>query len=182
MADKKTIAEKASFIKIFLSDVDGVLTDGGMYYSENGDELKKFNTRDSGGFILLRNAGIRTGMITSESIALVERRAQKLQVDYYFSVPGDKWITIVQLLDSLHLEPGNLAYIGDDINDLTVIEKAGLSFSPLDGIEDVREKADVVISKKGGDGVVREVAELILKSTGSYEEALSKYLRSKHKI
>jgi YrbI family 3-deoxy-D-manno-octulosonate 8-phosphate phosphatase len=181
MADKKIIVKKSSGIKLLLSDVDGVLTDGGMYYSESGDELKKFNTRDGGGFILLKNVGIKTGMITSENVKLVERRAKKLEVDYYFSVSGDKWKTIDQLLQSLHLEPANLAYIGDDINDLTVIEKAGLSFAPSDGVEEVQKKANVVLSRKGGEGAVREAAELILKSSGKYEEALSQYLKSRKK-
>jgi len=88
--DLKIFEKKAASIKLFFSDVDGVLTDGGMFYSEIGDELKKFNTRDGGGFILLKNAGIKTGIITSERVKLTERRAKKLSVDYYFSVSGDK--------------------------------------------------------------------------------------------
>jgi YrbI family 3-deoxy-D-manno-octulosonate 8-phosphate phosphatase len=181
MMDLKIFEKKAASIKLFFSDVDGVLTDGGMFYSEIGDELKKFNTRDGGGFILLKNAGIKTGIITSESVKLTERRAKKLGVDYYFSVSGDKWNTIDQLLKSLGVEPVNFAYIGDDINDLTVIEKAGLSFTPSDGVEEVRKKTDVVLSRKGGEGAVREAAELILKSSGLYDQALSQYLKSRQK-
>ena len=168
-------------VELLVIDIDGTLTDGGMYYGADGEILKKFNTRDGGGFILLKNAGIKTGIITSESVKLTERRAKKLGVDYYFSVSGDKWNTIDQLLKSLGVEPVNFAYIGDDINDLTVIEKAGLSFTPSDGVEEVRKKTDVVLSRKGGEGAVREAAELILKSSGLYDQALSQYLKSRQK-
>ena len=172
---KKAISK----IKLFVSDVDGVLTDAGMYYTENGDELKKFNTRDGGGIWLLKNAGIKTALITSEQTEMVKRRAKKIQVDYFHSVKGDKWRTLEILLNELNLTAENVSYIGDDINDITIIEKVGLSFTVADAVDEIQKRVDIILTKKGGEGAVREAAELILKSNGLYESALNEYLRQK---
>lgn len=166
-------------IKLFASDVDGVLTDAGMYYTENGDELKKFNTRDGGGLWLLKNAGIKTALLTSENTRMVERRAKKLRVDYYYSIPGDKWETLQTLLAKVNLSAENVAYIGDDINDISIIENAGLTFTVADGVDEVKDRVDVILSRKGGEGAVREAAELILKTQGTYQQALEMYFEQK---
>lgn len=154
-------------IKLFLTDVDGVLTDGGMYYSENGDELKKFNTRDGMAFRLIRNAGIKTGMITSENTRIVENRAKKLGVDYLYQDQKEKGKLDVALeicaMEGITLD--EVAYIGDDVNCLELLTYAGLSACPADAVDEIKRIADIIIlTRKGGEGVVREFAEKILKN------------------
>lgn len=153
-------------IKMFLTDCDGVLTDGGMYYSENGDELKKFNARDGMGFRILREKGIITGIITGESRALNSRRAEKLQVDEIYQGVNDKNAVIRKLCEKYHISWENVAYIGDDINDLSCMEMAGLSGCPLDATGEIKEVSDFVATKKGGYGAVREFVEYIVDNTG----------------
>lgn len=150
-------------IKMFLTDCDGCLTDGGMYYSENGDELKKFNTRDGMGFSLLRNKGIITGIITSENVELNRRRAEKLKLDIIRSGCKDKLSEIKKICEEYHVDLKNVCYIGDDINDLEAIKAVGYGCCPADAIQTVKQSADYVSSVKGGDGVIREVVEKIIK-------------------
>lgn len=152
-----------SNIKLFLTDCDGCLTDGGMYYSEQGDEMKKFNTKDGMGFQLLREQGILTGIITGEDRALNQRRAEKLQLDFIEQGCSDKVMVIEKLCEKLQLEWRQVLYIGDDRNDLEVMQKAGFSCCPADAVPEVREAVDYVAQAKGGAGVIREAAELLLK-------------------
>lgn len=146
-------------IKIFLTDCDGCLTDGGMYYSEHGDELKKFNTRDGMGFALLRQRGIVTGIVTSESVDLNRRRAEKLKLDVMEAGCKDKPAAVRRLCGQYGIKLENVAYIGDDINDLEVIQMVGLGCCPADAIPQVKQAADYVAQAKGGEGVIREVVE-----------------------
>jgi 3-deoxy-D-manno-octulosonate 8-phosphate phosphatase, yrbI family len=150
-------------IKMFLTDCDGCLTDGGMYYSEHGDELKKFNTRDGMGFSLLRNEGILTGIITSENVELNKRRAEKLKLDILRSGCKDKLSEIKKLCEEYQVALRNVCYIGDDINDLEAIKAVGYGCCPADAVQTVKQSADYVTSVKGGDGVIREVVEKIIK-------------------
>ena len=156
---------KLKDIKLFLTDVDGVLTDAGMYYSEKGDELKKFNTRDGKGLELLRKNGIEVGIITSEDTQIVADRAKKLKVDFLYQgkKDGGKLDAAREICDSMGIKLGDVAYIGDDINDLSIVEEVGFSAAPANAMESVRSQADYVCSHKGGEGCVREVAELIIK-------------------
>lgn len=151
-------------IKMFLTDCDGCLTDGGMYYSEHGDELKKFNTRDGMGFALLRQEGIITGIITSENVDLNRRRAEKLKLDILESGCSNKLNNIIGLCKNYDISLKNVCYIGDDINDIGVIKSVGYGCCPCDAINSVKEAADYITSVKGGSGVIREVAEIIIKS------------------
>ncbi|NLJ17768.1 acylneuraminate cytidylyltransferase [Globicatella sulfidifaciens] len=151
-------------IRCVLTDSDGVLTDGGMYYSENGDELKKFNTKDGMGFKLLRETGIITGIITGENIELVRRRAEKMKVDEVYLGIQDKMKILNEVCSKYSLDYEEIAYIGDDINDLEVIKTVGLGCTVNDGMECVKEVAKVITKAKGGEGAVREVVELILKT------------------
>ena len=153
---------KASDLRLFLTDVDGTLTDSGMYYSETGDELKKFNTRDGKGLQLLQQAGLRVGIITGENRELVRRRSEKLQLDYLFLGIADKVPVIQSLLDQLDLDWHQVAFIGDDVNDTALLEKVGYSAVPADAIRRNRELADYVCERKGGAGCVREFAEQLL--------------------
>jgi YrbI family 3-deoxy-D-manno-octulosonate 8-phosphate phosphatase len=154
---------RAKAIRLFLTDVDGVLTDAGMYYSENGDELKKFNTRDGMGMELLRQQGILLGIITSENTKLVERRAQKLQVDFLYQGKQDKAVTLDKILAQTGLQAHQVAYVGDDLNDRGIIQKVGLSFAPADAANSIKALVHVQLQAKGGEGCVREAAEWILR-------------------
>jgi len=152
-------------IKLFLTDVDGVLTDAGMYYSENGDELKKFNTHDGMAFQLLRNAGIKTGIITSECTKIVERRAAKLKVDHLFQSKreGGKLAAALEICEKERITMDQVAYIGDDINCTELLFAAGYAFCPADAVEKIKRLPKVkVMTTRGGEGVVREVVEYIL--------------------
>lgn len=149
-------------IKCLLTDSDGVLTDSGMYYSESGDELKKFNTKDGMGFKLLKEVGIITGIITGENVDLVKRRAEKIKADEIHLGIGNKLEIVNSICQKYNIELKEIAYIGDDINDLEVIKAVGLGCAANDGILLVKKAADYITEAKGGQGAFREVADLIL--------------------
>lgn len=158
--------QKVHDIKLLISDIDGTLTDGGMYYSENGDELKKFNTRDGMGFALLRKAGIKTAIITSEDRLLNKRRADKLKVDFLIQGKrnGGKVAAAQEICDKLEIELSNVAYIGDDINCLELLSSVGLAACPADAHNSILELPFINVMKaKGGQGCVREFIEMLLK-------------------
>ena len=151
-------------IKLFLSDVDGTLTDGGMYYSESGDELKKFNTRDGMGFQLLREAGIKTGISTSEDTHIVVNRAKKLKVDFLHQGKrnGGKLVVAKEICGQLGITLDEVAYIGDDINCMELLEAVGVKACPGDACEEVKDIPGMMVMKKnGGEGCVREFIEII---------------------
>ena len=141
---------KFSQIKLLAMDVDGVLTDGSMYYSENGDELKRFNTRDGMGIQLLKENGIKIAIITKENTKLVERRANKLKVDNLFQGVENKLLALEELKNKYNLDYSEIAYIGDDINDIPVLKKVGISICPGDAIIDVKRVCNYIAKKKVG--------------------------------
>lgn len=155
-------ARRAAKIKLFLTDVDGVLTDSGMYYSESGDELKKFNTRDGKGIELLRNSGIQTGIITAETTILVERRAEKLKIDHLVQGAHDKLPELESILAETGFLPEEVAYIGDDLADIPVLQRVGLAACPRNAIPGVQTVVHLQCAANGGEGAVREFAERIL--------------------
>lgn len=143
-------------------DVDGVLTDGGMYYSEMGDELKKFNTRDGMGIKMLQGAGIVTALITKEKTAIVERRGRKLAVPEVHQGADDKLAVLARMIKKYGLTLDEVAYVGDDVNDLEILQAVGFSAAPADAMPVVLKAVHYVCKKRGGEGAVREVADLIL--------------------
>ena len=153
-------------IKLFATDVDGVLTDAGMYYSESGDEWKKFNTRDGMGIKLLQRAGIITAIVTQERTKLVARRAEKLAIPELHQGVMDKLLCVREMAARHGLTLSQVAYIGDDINDLETLEAVGFSATPADGMPLVVAVADYICQKKGGEGAVREIIEMILEAQG----------------
>lgn len=159
------LEKKLKNIKLFITDVDGVMTDCGMYYSEKGDELKKFNTRDGMGIQLLREKGIKTAIITKENTKIVENRAKKLKVDDVYQGIVDKLSVFEELKKKYSLEYSEIVYVGDDINDIPILEKAGVSFCPNDAVDEVKDICDNVLSKKGGKGVIREIVEILTTNT-----------------
>lgn len=148
-------------IKMLLTDCDGCLTDGGMYYSEYGDELKKFNTRDGKAFELLRKRGIVTGIITSEKVALNRRRAEKLKLDILEEGCREKAEAIEKYCKKFGIGMENVCYIGDDVNDLEAIKSVGYSCCPADAVSIIKNSVDYISGCKGGDGVVRDVVRKI---------------------
>lgn len=149
-------------IRLFATDVDGVLTDAGMYYSESGDELKKFNTRDGMGIKLLQRIGVITAIVTQERTKLVARRAEKLAIPELHQGVMDK-LSLVREMAARHgLMLEQVAYIGDDVNDLETLKLVGFSGAPADAMPQVKSVVDYVCAKKGGEGAVREMIELIL--------------------
>jgi len=148
--------------KMFLTDCDGCLTDGGMYYSEKGDELKKFNTKDGMGFGILREAGIITGVITGEDRALNRRRCEKLKLDILAPGCVDKAACIRDLCVRYNIDISEVVYIGDDINDREALQMVGLGCCPQDAHEKIKNVADYVARAKGGEGVIREIVDMIL--------------------
>ena len=153
-------------VRLVAMDVDGVLTDAGMYYSESGDELKKFNTRDGMGIKMLQAAGVVTAFITREKTAIVERRGQKLAVPEVHQGVEDKLTDLTRLARKHGLTLAQVAYIGDDVNDLDALRAVGLSAAPADAMPVVLEAVHYVCAKKGGEGAVRELADLILAARG----------------
>ena len=150
---------------MLLTDCDGCLTDGGMYYSENGDELKKFSTQDGLGFRLIRQKGIICGIVTGENTKLVKRRAEKLKLEILKMGIHDKLTTVKEICEEYHISMDEVAYIGDDVNDIELLRAAGFSASVPNAMEEVKEAVDFVTVRPGGSGAVREVIEYILKNS-----------------
>ncbi len=151
-------------IRLFATDVDGVLTDAGMYYSESGDEWKKFNTRDGMGIKLLQKAGLITAIVTQERTRLVARRAEKLAIPELHQGAFDKLSVIRDMAMRHGISLRQVAYIGDDINDMEALQAVGFSAAPADSLPQVLEIVNYVCRHKGGEGAVRELAEIILLS------------------
>ena len=156
---REELKKKAADIKIFLTDSDGCLTDGGMYYTENGDELKKFNTKDGMGFKLLREKGIITGIITGEDVNMVRRRAEKLKMEEVHCGIGDKLPVVKEICEKYGCTLENVAYVGDAINDVEVLKSVGMGFSVSNAIEAAKEAACYVTERKGGDAALREIID-----------------------
>ena len=148
-------------IKMFLTDCDGCLTDAGMYYSEKGDELKKFNTRDGMGFSFLKEHGIITGIITSENVDLNRRRAEKLKLNELIVGCKEKVQAIMALCEKYNILPENVCYVGDDVNDIEALKFVGFGCCPNDAVPKVKEVAKYISPVDGGKGVIRDVAEKI---------------------
>jgi len=159
--------EKYNFdnINLLISDIDGVLTDAGMYYSTDGSELKKFNTRDGKGFELLHNAGLKIMLLTSEDIEVVKRRAEKLKVDYLFMGIKDKKAFLDKFfLENTDYQYDKTIYIGDDINDKLSMEMVAFAATPHNGHDEVKKIAKYICEKDGGGGCVREVCDIVLRT------------------
>jgi YrbI family 3-deoxy-D-manno-octulosonate 8-phosphate phosphatase len=155
--------EKALKVKILFTDCDGVLTDNGVYYSSEGEVMKRFSIRDGMGVERLKNlCNVDTGIITGELSGSVKKRAEKLKIEHLYLGIKDKKSKLKEIMESTGLSAENIAYIGDDVNDLEIMELCGLTATPADGLSFVKEKVDFICSVKGGYGAFREFAELII--------------------
>ncbi len=162
MKKKIDLKKKCNNIKVVLTDVDGVLTDGGMYYSDEGELLKKFNTRDGMAVELLRKNNIPVIFITKEKSKIVLSRAKKLQIKDVFIGIEKKELLLTKICKKYYSNKNNLAYVGDDLNDLNIMKQVGFSACPYNAVSTIRKNSDYVCKSKGGDGVLREIADLIL--------------------
>lgn len=148
--------------KLILTDIDGVWTDGGMYYDQTGNEWKKFNTYDSAGILFAHQRQIPVGILTGEETEIVRRRAEKLHVDYLFQGVTDKLDTARALCNTLGISLQEVAYIGDDINDIQLLNAVGIAGVPSSAPSYIQKLSHFNLDKKGGEGVFREFVEKIL--------------------
>ena len=148
--------------KLILSDIDGVWTDGGMYYDNFGNELKKFNTKDSAGVLICKYLKIPVGIITGEDTDIVRNRAKKLEIDYLYLGVNNKLKIVKELSIKLKIDLSQIAYIGDDFNDIELLKNVGISATPSDAPDYIQKFSKIRLQKKGGEGVFREFVEKII--------------------
>ena len=162
-------------IKLFITDIDGVWTDGGMYYDQTGNEWKKFNTADSAGVIFLRLLGIPTAIITGEDTQIVKRRAEKLNIPHLYMGVKNKLKVAEGLCRELGISLEQVAYIGDDVNDIPLLRAVGLSACPANAPSYVRSEVMWEVPVKGGDGAFRSFVERFLVDSGQMTKAVDLY-------
>ncbi len=158
--------------KLIITDIDGVWTDGGMYYDQTGNEWKKFNTSDGAGILLCKKLDIKVAIITGEKTEIVKRRADKLKVDYFFDGVKNKVDVADGLIKELNITYNEVAFIGDDINDIDLLKLVGFSGTPNNGIDYIKQFVNIITTKKGGDGAFREFVEILLLKKYSYNELI----------
>lgn len=160
---QKKILDKCKKIQLIISDVDGVLTDGGMYYSEKGEELKKFNTKDGMAVEILKKYQIPVILMTKEKSKIALQRAKKIGAKSFIGI-NDKAKKMPEICREYNVSLNEIAYVGDDINDLEIMKKVGFAASPHNGIDVIKKNSHYVCKLDGGEGVLREVTELIISS------------------
>ena len=158
----KKIIQQCRKIKVVITDVDGVLTDGGMFYSHEGDIMKKFHTRDGMGVTLLRKNNIPTIIITKEKNKIISKWAKKMGIETVYDGILRKEKALSEITKKMNVSESELCYIGDDVNDIEILKKVGLSVCPYDAIELAKKISNIITKSKGGEGVLREVADTIL--------------------
>jgi 3-deoxy-D-manno-octulosonate 8-phosphate phosphatase (KDO 8-P phosphatase) len=164
------ITGRARRIKLLLMDCDGVLTDGRLWLTSDGDEQKAFHARDGQGISLLHRAGLRTGIITGRTSSAVDRRAQDLKMSYVRQYAKDKIKALDEILADAGVARDECAYIGDDVADIPVMRRVGFAVAVSDAVEETKQAAHYLTQLKGGQGAVREVCDLILKAQGRWDE------------
>ena len=177
MIDLASIERRASRIKLLLMDCDGVLTDGRLWLTGDGDEQKSFNTHDGLGLSLLHRAGLKSGIITGRSSKAVTRRAQELGIEFVRQGNPDKIAAFEQLLLEANVAESEVAFVGDDLPDIPLMRRAELAVAVADAVEETRFAAHYLTRAIGGHGAVREVIELILKSQGRWQDLVDDYLK-----
>jgi len=169
------ITGRARRIKLLLMDCDGVLTDGRLWLTSDGDEQKAFHARDGQGISLLHRAGLRTGIITGRTSSAVDRRAQDLKMSYVRQYAKDKIKALDEILADAGVARDECAYIGDDVADIPVMRRVGFAVAVSDAVEETKQAAHYVTALKGGQGAVREVCDLILKAQGRWDELRERF-------
>lgn len=173
----KAMEEKLKKIKLLLLDVDGVLTDGKIIYTDGGEEIKFFDVRDGHGLKLLMRAGIEVALITGRESKVVEHRAKDLGITSVYQKVWNKGEFLNKIVQEKGIKEDSIAFVGDDLVDLPVIKRVGFSATVADGAEELKGLVDFVSRYKGGDRAVREICELILKAQGKWEEVTQHYFQ-----
>ena len=169
MIRRLLVSKRLKQVRLLVCDVDGVLTDGGLHYDESGRVVKRFDVRDGLAIRMLQRAGIEVAFLSGGRSGAIEQRARHLDIRHCLVGVGDKLSALQDLLHQLGLEPQHTAFIGDDLNDLTVRPAVGLLVSPANGARGLRRQADLVLRRNGGDGAVRELAERLLQQRGHWQ-------------
>ena len=163
-------------IRCFVLDVDGVLTDSRIYFTDDGKEMKAFNSKDGHGLKLIMRAGITVAIITGRYSSALEHRARDLSITHVIQGSKDKKSALMELSQTLGIEPGEMAYMGDDVVDLPAMRLCGLSIAPADAVDMVKEHSDIVTTLPGGHGAVREAVEIILKHMDLFDTVMERYV------
>ena len=153
-------------VKLFSIDVDGVLTDGGIYYTDDGNSFRKFNAKDGMGLTLLRRVGVEVAIISAGAPGAIEHRARRLGIEHVFTDVQDKLALFMELADRLGIDMRDTAHMGDDVNDLPLIRAAGISIATSDAVQAVFAESSIITTRRGGDAAVREVCDAILAGRG----------------
>lgn len=170
--------DKLSKIKLLALDVDGVLTDGTINISDNGELFKGFNAKDGLGISCALRSGLKVAIITGRKSEIIHKRSAELGITLLCEGVKDKYAELIKLTKELALTKEEVAYMGDDLNDLPAFRAAGFSFAPQDAVAEVVNNADCVVQKNGGRGVVRAAIEMILKAQDKWEGLIASYLLS----
>jgi 3-deoxy-D-manno-octulosonate 8-phosphate phosphatase (KDO 8-P phosphatase) len=174
--EERVLLAKAEPIRLLLLDVDGVLTDGRLYYSDEGIESKTFNTKDGLGIRLVQKSEVLTGIITARQSRLVARRAEELGMDHIRQEARNKLEELKSILTETGLKPYQVCYMGDDLIDLSLLTRVGLAACPADAVESVKEVCHFISRHPGGGGAVRETCELIVQAKGLYDQLVQQFL------
>ena len=169
------LRRKALELEWILTDVDGVLTDGGLYYDRRGQRLLRFNVKDGLGLQLARAAGLKVGVLSARSSAALDRRAAELKLDVIMTGAEDKGARFDAFLEQHETKARKVCFLGDDLPDLVVLGRCGLAFAPADAAPEVQTVVDRVLRAEGGRGVVREAVELVLRARGDWDRALAPF-------
>lgn len=179
MVHDAEIKQRAARVKLLLMDCDGVLTDGRIELLEDGDENKMFHTRDGHGIVLMHRAGLSTGIISGRSSSFVERRARELGMIHLRQGTWDKVKDYSEILAEAGVTESEVAYIGDDVTDIPLMQRSGLAIAVADAVFEVRANAHFITTLTGGFGAVREACEIILKAQGQWDDLMKRYVKSK---
>ncbi|HEY0322590.1 MAG TPA: HAD hydrolase family protein [Pyrinomonadaceae bacterium] len=177
MQEIRDIERRAARIRLLLMDCDGVLTDGRITLVGDGDEEKSFHTRDGHGLVLLHRAGLRSGIISGRTSTLVLRRARELGMHYVKQGTWDKIKEFEEVLHEAGFEESEVAFIGDDVTDIPLMQRSELAVAVADAVEETRRASHYVTELPGGFGAVREVCELILKAQGHWDDLMQRYIK-----
>ncbi len=172
------LRKKAARIRLAVFDVDGVMTNGSLVFSDEGNELKAFHVHDGLGLVLLRKSGIEPAIITSRASSIVEKRMVSLGIKHIYQGVENKQLVLKQLMEELALSSDAVAYTGDDLVDLPAMASSGLAIAVANARPQVKSIADWITSNPGGQGAVREICEMLLEAQGKLETVLQNYLET----
>lgn len=173
MSNTQELQSRCRQIRLLLTDVDGILTDGRLIYTSDGVETKEFHVRDGLGIKLWRQRGYRIGIITARQSDIVKRRADELQVDILRQSSPNKLLVLQEIAKEESVDPAEICYIGDDLHDLAAIKHAGLGVTVEDAVDEIRWAANLVLDCRGGQGALRELVEVLLRAKGEWTEAIA---------